>query len=325
MSRRMKIWLITAAALLFFGLALCLLAVSLAGPELDRLNTESYTEKSLTIDEPFDSLTVRASSHQVRLLPSEDGTCRVEWSESERSRVQVAVKDGTLKAVEKSTGGAFGPVGFFWGPSAQLSVTLRLPEAEYRALTVGTSSGDVEVPEGFTFRTIRLDSTSGSLRFSAQAAEDLHMRSTSGDLELTGASPARAELESTSGSILLRSCVCGALSASATSGEISLENCRGGSLTLSNTSGGLELDNCQFSGAASLGTVSGDIRFSDLDAGSLSFDAVSGSVDGTLLSGKVFQTDTVSGRVSLPLADPSGGLCTAETTSGDIDIRLSER
>lgn len=325
MSKRMKIWLITAAALLIAGLALCLLAVSLAGPDLARLNTESYTEKSLTIDEPFDSLSVRAGSHQVRLLPSEDGACRVEWNESERSRVQVAVKGGTLEAVEKTTGGAFGPVGFFWGTSAQLSITIRLPEAEYLALTVETSSGDVEVPEGFRFWTVRLDSTSGSLRFFSQVSKELHMRSTSGDQELAGASPALAEMDSISGCLLLRSCECGALSASATSGEIRLENCRGGSLTLSNTSGGLELDTCRFSGAASLETVSGDIRFSDLDAGSLSFDAVSGSVEGTLLSGKVFQADTVSGRISLPTADPSGGLCAAETTSGDIDIRLSKR
>ncbi len=323
MKKSMKIWLITAAALLLGGLTLCLLAVSLAGPELDRLNTESYTEKSLTIDEPFDSLIIRVSSRQVQLLPSEGGTCRVDWNESERSRVQVAVKNGTLEALEKNSGGAFGPVGFFWGTSAQLSITLRLPEAEYRALTVGTSSGDVEVPEGFCFQTARLDSTSGNLRFSAQVSEELRMRSTSGDLELTGASPARAELESTSGRLLLRSCECGALSASSTSGDISLENCRGESLALDATSGGLALKSCQFSGPASLETVSGDIRFSGLDAGSLSFDAVSGSVKGTLLSGKVFQTDTVSGRISLPPADPSGGLCTAETTSGDIDIRLA--
>ena len=321
MTKTTKRLLTAAVILLISGLGLCLLAAALAGFDLTRLDTEESVGRTQTISEPFDSLSIDLASHAVRLLPAEDGLCRVIWRENTDQPLRAAVEDGVLRVSQPGLE-SFHFLSFSWG-WADYTLTVYLPGESYRDLTVRTTSGDVELPADFRFQTLRLESTSGDLVCLAQADESLSMESTSGDLTLSGAAPARAELSTTSGSITLSACRVPVLEAGAVSGDIRLEGCRGESLRLSATSGSLKLVDTAFSGPARLDTVSGEIELDAFDAGSLTASATSGSVTGTLSGGKVFRYETVSGRVSLPAPDPGGGDCFLETVSGDIDLKYT--
>lgn len=273
-----KTVLFVACILIGMGFVLSLGAMAGMKFDVSRIHTATYHLTSHTVEEPFTSISVDASECDVRLLPSQDGVCRVECPENEDVTYSVSVEQETLSVVEHDTRAWWGhvQVGF---DLERMELTVYLPEQTYRNLSVETISGDVSIPDSFSFDAADIHNTSGEVHFSAGVTQDLTIETISGDLDVTGAEPQALTLQSTSGEVRISRVIVG---------------------------GPCRIDN-----------VSGDVNLTDCDADTLDVNTISGHVSASLRTGKTFSTQTVSGDVDVP-SDASGGSCQITTTSGDI-------
>ena len=327
--------------LILAGFVLTMADLAILGFNPRRLDTVHYQRKTETVSDRFESLSILAVSHDVRLLPSEDGSCQVVYDESEQTTFAIEVKHGTLSVHEKNIAKWYNHIGvFFSGDTPEL--TLYLPARQYRALALQTTSGNILVDESFSFHQAELRSTSGDIAFSSAVAEKLSLINTSGDIKLRGIRAGSIQADTTSGEIdltditakgdarfkavsgdiVLKQVSAGSTSVQTTSGEIRLENGRTGGLNAASTSGDIGLIATVAAGPAKLETVSGEIRFDRFDAASLDIRTVSGNAEGSLLSGKIFDYSTTSGSIRVPHDDPDGGRFYAKTTSGDVEIEI---
>ena len=64
------------------------------------------------------------------------------------------------------------------------------------------------------------------------------------------------------------------------------------------------------------------MELKQFDAENIHITTTSGDVEGTLSSGKKFSVTTNSGEIDIPADTPGAGLCTVNTTSGDIEIEI---
>lgn len=71
-----------------------------------------------------------------------------------------------------------------------------------------------------------------------------------------------------------------------------------------------------------LETNTGDIRLEGCDAAELSLETDTGDISGSLLTEKIFLTEVSTGDVQVPKTT-TGGVCSAKTDTGDIDITIS--
>ena len=318
-----KIWLFISILCIAAGLGLMLASGLRSGGDLEDVLSgagyaEHLTEKTSDVDESFHSVAVRASSDDVRLLPAEDGRCRVSCGESERCRYRVSVENGTLTVTLEDEGK--GHIGIsFSGESIPLRIYL--PEQSYKALTVDCSSGDVETAAGFRFDQAQIGTSSGEIMLRDFTAKELGLSSTSGDISLSRCDLGTLTLDSTSGEISLKDTVCtGAAKLRATSGDSTLEDSTLGSLDLSCTSGEVNLTRIVCDGAARVETTSGEITLQDAGAKSFELSANSGDVEGSVRGPVDFIVDSTSGDIHTSGGVRGAAPCRVSTTSGDVDL-----
>ena len=250
------------------------------------------------VEGSFTDIAITDYYADVHLRPSRDGAISVSARDAEGVSRTVQVVNGTLtiSRPEPTAGERI-----FHHEDDDPELTLYLPAGNYGALTVTTTSGDVE--------------TSAQLNFASAS-----LTTVSGDIDLNGAVNGPVTCLSTSGDIELRCPTAGAVQIETTSGDVELTGCYVDSLNVLSTSGDIDLEHSVAAGAIVIDTTSGEISLERADAASLTLSTVSGEVEGSLLTSKNFSVSTSLGRVSVPTADPAGAPCTVTTTSGDIRL-----
>ena len=297
----MKKILIAGAILTVLGLAVLMGALAAVGFDPAKLSPAKFETNTYTADGAFDAIEIRTDESDVTLRPSEDGTCRVVCVEQEKVKYTVSVEDGTLKISASDRRAWYEKIGLF---VKQPSVTVYLPEREYRFLTVDNSTGDFIVPEGFSF-------------------ESASVAAGTGDVELTGLRAGELTLQTSTGDVKLCGVVCeGTLSVTVSTGDVRMADVRCQSLTTAGRTGAVTLENVTAEGRLAIERSTGDVRFDNSDAAEITVKTDTGSVTGTLRTEKVFIVTSDTGTVRVP-DTASGGRCAVTTSTGDIRIEIS--
>lgn len=304
MRNAKKTAMMAAGACIAAGLLIILAAMIWIRFDVRRLNTVRFETKTYPVPESFRHIDVRDVDCDVRLLLSEDGSCRVVSTESDRIVNRVEVRDDTLTITRNDERRWYERFSIWWG--GDLTLTVYLPEQEYQSLFLKTVSGDISVPEQLGFAAAALSSISGDISFLARTDGGLTITSTSGGIRGGNAAGGDVRVTTVSGDVRLSGVTARALRVKTTSGEIGLR-----SVTAEQE--------------ADVQSTSGDVELDGFDAPSIRIRTVSGEVEGGLLSPKAFETHTTSGEVRVPPSDPSGGTCSVTTTSGDIVIRIEDQ
>lgn len=302
MRNAKKTAMMAAGACIAAGLLIILAAMVWIRFDVRRLNTVRFETKTYPVLESFRHIDVRDVDCDVRLLLSEDGSCRVVCTESDRIVNRVEVRDDTLTITRNDERRWYERFSIWWG--GDLTLTVYLPEQEYQSLFLKTVSGDISVPEQLSFAAAELSSISGDISFLARTDGGLTITSTSGEIRGGNAAGGDVRVTAVSGDVRLSGVTARALRVKTTSGEIGLR-----SVTAEQE--------------ADVQSTSGDVELDAFDAPSIRIRTVSGEVEGGLLSPKAFETHTTSGEVRVPPSDPSGGTCSVTTTSGDIRLQVS--
>lgn len=315
-----KIAILVAVLCVGVGLLLVLGAMVATGFDFGRMNTLHFVTNTYTVHDTFTNISIKDAECDVRLVLTEGGTCTVECRESDKIYNTVAVENGTLTVRRVDSRRWYEHIGVYWW--GKMEVTVYLPQAEYHSLSAVSVSGNVEIPEGFSFQKAEARSTSGSVRFAAAVEGDLYVKTVSGSVSVEGAAPKTLTAQSTSGSVsIVNVCVGGPLNAKTVSGRLTLTDVTCQSMEAESTSGGIVFSDTLASGHMRIKSVSGAVELRRCDADTLWIKTTSGSVRGTLLTEKIFVTNTSSGRVNVPQS-ASGGKCEVKTTSGSIEFKI---
>lgn len=336
MKNSKRRWLLLAAALVILGAALCQGAYAAMGYDLTKLNSERLETSSDKIEVPFSRISIKASDAKVVLLPSGGKNCWVQCTfwKNEPYTVEVIGRTLTIQRAKSPI------LRLWWFAFGEPSILLYLPNSYYEQLNIETGSGNMDLPQDFSFSNAQLKSSSGHISLESRVENKLSAETSSGYLLVNGVSckemtlatssgkgevcyggADRLQIKSSSGDISLSYLDSGELEAKASSGDISLTGVQlSGDLKISATSGTVSLNICE-AGSMKLNTSSGAISLTNCDAGSLELRSSSGDILGSLLSDKRFITKSSSGSIQVPETG-SGGVCKVETSSGDIRFKI---
>ncbi len=300
----MKTAVYISLACILLGVCLFTVGMSLVGFDLRTLRP-IYTAETVYIEEAFDAVSVDTVEHDARFILTEDETCKLVYTKTDRLSLHAAVENGTLRITRTDSREWYERIGFFYG---KFELTVYLPRAAYKTLFAKSTSGDVEVPLGFLAGKAELASTSGDVRFYGNA-ETLVVKSTSGDVKICGDGVQKSS----------------SVRASTVSGNVTVEKAVGTDFVCTSVSGDVLLDAIRADGSLYAETTGGDIVFAHAVAvANAECKTVSGDVRGTLAKAMRFTADTVSGSIRFPDSDTQGGTFRAKTTSGDVSISLAE-
>lgn len=294
--RKRAVWLIVATVLVLTGSILFVGVMSKINWDL---TTGRYETNTHAVTDVFTHISIDTTTADIAFAPSEDDTISVVCYEEANVKHTVSVEGDTLVIEEVDTRKWYQRIYVFSGSP---KITVYLPAGTYGTLDLDVTTGDVTVPDGYSFTAADIKVTTGDITFSADVVGAMTLKATTGDVTLS-------------------SVACGDLTIGVTTGETTLTDVTCRDLTTTGTTGDVVLRRVVGGGTFSVKRSTGDVTFDACDAAALTVKTTTGDVTGTLLSPKEFDTHATTGSVSVP-ATATGGKCKIDVTTGDIQITI---
>ena len=299
MTNSAKIWIIIAILLLVTGIIIFTAVMVDCKWDFLKLNTSKYETNTYELSGEFSNVYLNTDTAKINFLPSEDEKTKVVCFEEQNAKHSVAIIEDTLTINVVNNKAWYEYIGLNLNSP---KITVYLPLSNYRNLFIKESTGDIQIPDDFTFEEVELLLSTGDVK-SRASAKNIKIKTDTGDIELENLSAENIDL-------------------SVSTGETSLENVRCKNLTSSGSTGDIELENVIAEEKINITRSTGDIELENCDAGSFDISADTGDVTGSLLSEKIFIASADTGKVRVPNTH-SGGECKIHTNTGDIRINLA--
>lgn len=320
MTRKTKIWLIAASALMLVGCILFGGAMTMLKWDFKKLSTVTYETNRYEINEAYENISIAVDTAEIKLVPSEDGKTVVECVEETKRKHSVKAENGTLEIKCTDTRKWYEHIGINFQTT---KITVYLPAGEYAALSVKATTGNAEIAKDFKFDSIDISATTGRIRNAASAAGDIRIKTTTGGIRMEGVTAETVDLSVSTGKITVSDVTCKKdLRLKVNTGDTTLTDIACENLFSKGTTGDLILKNVIASEKFSIWRDTGDVTFEGCDAREIFVKTDTGKITGTLLSEKDFsacRSDTGSVRVP---ATGSGGKCELITDTGNIKIEI---
>ncbi|MBR2354649.1 MAG: DUF4097 family beta strand repeat protein [Clostridia bacterium] len=318
MRRKTIVWLIIATALVLIGSGIFVGAMAMGKWNFTNGN---YETNNHVIEEVFGSVSVKTDTADVRILPSEDGSCSVICYEKTNMKHSVKVENGTLIIDLVDERKWYEYVGIHFGTP---KITVYLPTGDYGTLAVETDTGDTEISESFRFQRIDISQTTGDVTNRASAKEGIFIHTTTGDIRIEDLSAASLSLSVSTGHVSVSRVRCnGDISVRVSTGDTKLHDVTCHSLVSNGSTGDIFLKNVLATAKFHVERSTGDVTFDRADAAEIFVKVTTGDVKGSLLSEKIFFVDTSTGKKDVPHS-VTGGKCQITTTTGDVYISVGK-
>lgn len=319
MKKTTKIWLITAGALMLAGCILFAGVMSTLKWDFTKLSTVNYETNTYELSDTFRDISIITDTADISFALSDNGKCTVECREQEHATHAVTVEGDALviRINDRRTWDDY--IGIFLDAPR---ITVCLPEAQYRALSIHGSTGKAAIPGDFTFESAEITLTTGSVAYRASTSEAVQIKTTTGSIRAENLSAGSLALSVTTGAVTASDVTCeGNFTVDVSTGGTHLTGVSCQSLISKGTMGSISLNNVIAAGSFSLERTTDTVKFNGCDAAEMSVKTTTGSITGSLLSAKVFLTDTATGSVDVPKT-VTGGRCELKTGTGNIKMKI---
>lgn len=299
----------------------------------------AYEEKSFSVDQEFSILIIDADTENISFVVSDNEKCSVVSTERERVYHTVTNEGGklTVKTVDDRR----------WyekfGISYDNRITVYLPRSNSTSVIINADTGNVEIPEDFTFEHIDINVDTGNVICNASATTFISIESDTGNILMKNNSAEKVELETETGNISASGARCDYLSAKTDTGDILasdiictdelrasvdtgktvLSNITCKSFVSTGDTGRIQLSSVIVEEKMTIKRNTGDVRFDKCDAGEVEITTDTGDVKGSFLTEKIIFAETDTGRVDVPKLT-SGARCDITTDTGDIKITIEQ-
>ncbi|MBR1650951.1 MAG: DUF4097 family beta strand repeat protein [Lachnospiraceae bacterium] len=320
--------LIAAGAMMIVGAGITFGTIASHGFDYDKMSRsgEELMEKEYPISGSVKDIYVKDAA--VKISPSADGNSVVKTLELPKYTFEVTDDNGKLSVIGKDKRVWTDYIFNVNEPEA----IIYIPEGEYNSLLIENGSNRAIVEDGFVFDTAKVDNGSGSVKFFADAKNEINLHSgsgsiaaegvTAGFLNVTGGSGSiklidvksgDINVKDNSGSVKFEKVECDDAVIDSGSGSVALDALRGTSLNVKVSSGSFHLDDSELTGGITAKDGSGSIHFNGVKAD---------KIDATNSSGSVNFTNVIC-TAEMVVASGSGSVKLDRCDAKDYDINAS--
>lgn len=299
MSKKVKIWLVTAVSLVLVGGVIFGVAMTKLKWDFTKLSTTEYETNVHTVGETFQNISISTDTADIVFVATDEQNCKVECFEEKKEKHSVYVTDGTLVIKAQNTKKWYDYVGINFKNAI---IKVYLPKGVYGDFSVKSYTGDVTIPKGFTFEKIDICGSTSDVTNAASASENIKIKTSTGDITLEKVNAESIDL-------------------TVSTGEIVLSDAKCNNFLSSGNTGNLFMNKVVAKEKITVKRDTGDINFEKTDASEIFIQTDTGNVCGSLLSEKVFIALSDTGRVDVPKS-VNGGRCEIITDTGDIEVNI---
>jgi hypothetical protein len=319
MRTSVKVCIIVAASLMLLGALAFGVALALGGLNVVKFGGVEYVEREYLIDYEFENISIKDKTAEIEILPSKDSKARVVCQESRGLGYTVSANaEDTLEIELVDSRKWYEHISLF--SIGESGITLYLPEGEYGKLTVLSSTGDVDIPEKFSFESIDISLSTGDVECYASAKGLIKVKTSTGEIHVENVVASDLDLSVSTGKVSVVSAECsGNVTLKVSTGKANLAGVDCKSFSSTGDTGDLALKDVVAGELFRIERSTGKVSFENCDAAEIYVTTDTGDVRGSFLSDKVFIVETDTGNIDVPKST-TGGRCEIKTDTGDIEI-----
>ena len=321
MRTRTKVWLIIAISLVLIGCIIFGVVMTMLKWDFTKLSTGKYETSNYEIAEIFNEISIVTDTADILLVPSENPKPSVVCYELKNAKHSVTVQDGKLVIKIVDARKWYEYIGINFGTA---KITVFIPQGEYGALFVKSSTGNVEIPKEFKFENIDISESTGNVTNYASASENITIKTSTGNIRVENVSANALDLSVSTGGVTVSNVTCeGDVKINVSTGKTNLTNIECKNVVSNGETGAISLKNVIAAEKFSIERSTGAVKFDGCDAAEIFVETDTGDVRGSLLADKIFVIQTDTGSVDVPKTI-SGGKCEITTSTGDINISIKK-
>ena len=315
-----KALIITGIILTVSGIRLVAAAIAISAGDFSLLTAKDYKTSTYTTAGDFSNISIESKETNIEFKLSADSGVSVVCTEKNRLGHTVTTQNGTLKIADIDEREWYDYFSFF---SQNLTMTVYLPKTQYESIKVDSHTGNIRLDSPFSFTNAEVKASTGNVTVSAGVSEKLNVKTSTGNIKIKNTKAGKMELSVSTGNILAESVECeGDISVNVSTGKTEFYDVTCKNFYSNGSTGNITVKDVVASGQFEFERSTGNVRFDNSDAENISVKTSTGNVTGTLRTKKVFITDSSTGRINVP-ETTSGGRCKITTSTGNIDIKLS--
>lgn len=332
-----KVLIIISVIFLILAALMLVATLSSVGWDFSKLSHPAITNTH-EIDEDFNGISISVKTADVTFIATNESRARIVCNEAYRITNSVRVEHGVLKIETRDERRWYEMLSII---PVNFKITVFLPSGEWDALSIRTSTGDAEIPDGFSFTSIDIKQSTGNITLKSSATGHINLETSTGNIAVSNISARALAVSASTGDVNVGGATADSLTLKASTGDITASNISvGGKITANSSTGkqvftniackALEseadtgdtmLNSVIVEGRLSVERSTGDVKLDSSDAAEIFIETDTGDVKGTLLSDKIFITHTDTGDIDVPRTT-SGGRCEITTDTGDIKISI---
>ena len=313
------VWIIIAISLILIG-GIVFVGVMANGEwDFKKLSTVTYETNEYDIVEEYKNITVKTNTADILIVPNKAQETRIVCCEENSEKHSVGVEDGCLKIEVVETKKWYEHIGVNFGAP---KITVYIPQGEYGALDIETSTGKVKISKEFKFENIDILCDTGDVTDFASATGAVKIKTSTGGIMVKDISAHALSLSVSTGKVtVLNAMIEEDVQVGVSTGKTNITNAKCKNLTSGGDTGDITLKDVVALEKISMERSTGDVEFERSDAAEISVSTDTGDVSGSLLTDKIFVVSTDTGRVEVPKTT-SGGTCEITTDTGDIKFNI---
>ena len=293
------------------------LVVGITFSSLNITNTIEINEYE--IKDNFKDIKIITDTANIEFVPSSNSNSLVVCNEQRNVNHSVKVEDNILLIEVNDTRKWYEHIGMNFNTP---KITIYLPENDYDQLLIESSTGDINIPNNFKFKSIDILEDTGNIRNYASVYENIKIKTSTGNIHIENIIANMIDLSTSTGKVDVIDVNCSDnIKINVSTGKTNIVNTNCKNLVSKGSTGNISLKNVIATEKLSIERSTGDVKFKDSDASDIFVKTDTGNVTGSLLTDKVFFAETDTGNIDVPkvIADEK---CEIITDTGDIKINI---
>ena len=337
MSRKFELYFTLSGLLITLGSLIFVLTACSANWRFKEIINEKYETNIYETDKDFEKISIVSDTADITILPSEDGKSKIVAFEHKREKHAITVENSTLTVNIVNEKKWFDYVANFGTPSLKIYI----PEGEYKSLFIDESTGDISIPEDYSFESVDITLSTGNISYYASASETLKIHLSTGDITLGKLTAGVIDLKVSTGKTTIEDVTCESLKSigdtgdaylykiSATdnvyiersTGNVEVKTSEAEKISIKTSSGDVNICYADFSGEIKLETSSGKSNLADVKCESLISTGNTGDISlSGVIASATYSIERRTGDVTLDACD--AGQITITTSTGDVEGTL---
>ena len=319
MSKNTKIWLIIAIFLMLIGYIFFCGTMNKLKWDFTKLSTIVFETNEYEIYDNFKDIKIITDTANIEFVTSEESNSLVICDEQKNVNHLVKVKDDTLLIEVHDNRKWYEHIGINFSTS---KITIYLPENDYGKLLVESSTGNINIPKSFKFKSIDILVSTGDIMNYASVYDNIKIKTSTGNIRVENISANMLDFSTSTGNIDVVNVNCYSdINVNVSTGKTNVTNANCKSIISSGSTGNVSLNSVIAIEKFWVKRSTGDVSFKDCDANEIYINTDTGDVQGNLLTDKVFFVQSDTGNIDVPKTI-SDEKCEIITDTGNIKITI---